>query len=186
VLLRIAIELILSVAALLASYSFWQVRKRDVYFRHMMRDQHFLETWFSAYRTTFAKMRDPVIPFEGKNGIPYMLTLGVVGRADRAAIRLLYLSFGVPLAAILIGSYFLGLPYLAVNVALSCLSALAPLCRPAKESALTDILEVAVVLRKWDTENASDCEKFVQQAWALKPLYEAVRKAGPAVPASPP
>jgi len=84
---------------------------------------------------------------------------------------------GFVLLGVVLGSYFLGTVYLAINVIIIFLSAIPGISEPARDNALLQVLTLAVILDKWRAENATDCEQWIEQAWSLRPLYNAVKSA---------
>ena len=77
----------------------------------------------------------------------------------------------------MLGSYFLGTVFLAINAAIIFLSALPGISERARNNALLQVMTLAVILDKWHVENATDCEQWIGQARSLSPLYDAVKAA---------
>jgi hypothetical protein len=97
--------------------------------------------------------------------------------ADRASQRRAAMTFAAVVAAVLIGSYFLGAVYLLTNLVLLCLAASVPISRPAQSNALEHVFTIALILHRWRLENATECDQWIDYAKSLRPLYEAVKKA---------
>ena len=52
-----------------------------------------------------------------------------------------------------------------------------PLSNAAKKSALQHVLILGLILRKWRQENPTECDDWIEQAWTLQPLYDAIKDA---------
>jgi hypothetical protein len=79
--------------------------------------------------------------------------------------------------AVAIGSYFLGVAFLAINAAIIALSALPSLSKPALSNALVQVVTLAVIIDKWHAENAVDCQAWIDRTQEYSTLYEAVKAA---------
>jgi len=57
------------------------------------------------------------------------------------------------------------------------LTAIMSISTAARSDASENIFAIGLILHKWHLENAADCDQFVEQAYALRPVYEAVKNA---------
>ena len=57
---------------------------------------------------------------------------------------------------------------------LFCLCGLGPLSNPARFNAIEQIVELAVILFRWDREDPNECAAFVERAHSLCDLYATV------------
>jgi hypothetical protein len=71
----------------------------------------------------------------------------------------------------------MGLVYLAINVGLFFLTALVPISSSARMNATDHILTIGVILHQWRLAKPADCDRWIDDAWSLRPLYDAVKKA---------
>ena len=159
---------------LFAGQTFWQLRKRERFLKEAIRTPAFIESLISRERLASPPPR--VLALVQKNEVGYVLNMKCVMDADRVSQRRVTIFFGVVVAAILVGSYFIGLVYLAINVALFFLTASVPIASSAQSNAAEHIFTVGLILHRWRLENAKQCDEFVESAWSLRPLYEVVRK----------
>ena len=176
--MNIIIEIVLGTAVLFAAQSFWQLRKRQSFLKQAISNTVLLQLVISRDSLTSPP---PHIVFltslpVQKDETGYVINIKRVSDADRATQRRVTLMFAVPIVAILVGSYFLGALYLAINVGLFFLTALVPISSSARRNAVDHILTIAVILHRWRLERPAECDKWIEDAWSLRPLYEAVRK----------
>jgi hypothetical protein len=174
-LLHIIIEIVLAVAMLFAASTFWQLRKRARFLKEAMCSPPFLESLISREELTSPPPR--ALAFAQMNEVGYVLNIKCVVDADRASQRRVTLFHAVAVAVIFVGSYFLGPVYLAINVVLFFLTAVDPISPSAKTNAMEHIFTIGLILHKWRLDNATECDQWIEHAWSLRPLYEAVRKA---------
>lgn len=174
-LLHIMIEIVLAVAMLFAASAFWQLRKRAKFLKQAICSPQFLESLISPKR--LASPPQHVLVFVQKNKVGYVLNMKTVMDADRAAQRRVTLFHAGAIAAIFFGSYLLGPVYLAINVVLFLLMASEPISSSAKTNATEHIFAIGLILHKWRLDNANECDQWIEYAWSLRPLYEAVKKA---------
>ena len=159
---------------LFAGQTFWQLRKRERFLKDAIRTPAFLESLISRERLTSPPPH--VLAFVQKNEVGYVLNMKCVMDADRASQRRVAILFSAVIAAILVGSYFMGLVYLAINVVLFFVTASVPIASSAQSNAMEHIFTVGLILHRWRLEDAKQCDEFVEHAWSLRPLYEVVRK----------
>lgn len=174
-LLHITIEIVLAVATLFASLTFWQLRKRERFLKMAIYNSPFLESVISRERLANPSPRISV--FAQKNEGGYVFNMKLAVDADSASQRRVTLFSAVAIAAIFIGSYFLGVSYLVINVVLFFLTDLVPISSSAQSNAMEQVFIMALILHKWRLDNATECDQWVEHAWSVHPLYEAVKKA---------
>jgi hypothetical protein len=169
---RIAIEIVLGLITFFAGGLFWQLRKRARFLAEAVRSQPLLNEFIS--RQTLESASPMVTPFAEKK-LTYALNVQLVVDADAASQRRTMLMFVFVLAATFVGSYFLGLTYLAINIVLFFFSALSPISPSARSNALQHVLALALILHRWRTENPRECDEWVARVPSLAPIYNAVR-----------
>jgi hypothetical protein len=104
-----------------------------------------------------------------------MVRVGAMARADHVSQRRLKFLTGAVVFAFLVASYFLGPVYLCVSIAVFLFSGLGSIGSAARTNALDHILAFSYLLHRWHLEDPTGCEKWVQQAHALKPLHSVVK-----------
>jgi hypothetical protein len=174
--LRIAIGLALAVVSYALSAFFWPLWKRSRLVGRLVRDADFLRA-----SITPAKLAEPpesVSIYAERHSHGYAVNIfGVVGSDEKALTRL-KIRVGVPLLLALVASYFLGIPYLLLNLAVTALVAAFPLGQRGRASAAEQVLTLAVILHRWHGEDPAECADFIGGAWTLRPLYDAVLRVG--------
>lgn len=171
---RIALEVLLAVATLFTGRSIWQLHKRAKFLKHVICNQPYLERSISP--DALINPSPMIAPFIEQNQTGYFMNIKCVIEADRVLQRRVKIAFGLVLAAIFVGSYFIGVLYFIINIVLFSLTASAPISQRAQANALRHVLTLAVILRQWHLENSVECEQWVEQAWSLRPLYDVVKK----------
>ena len=174
-LLQITIEIILAVVTFFAAYAFWEFSKRAGLLKRMIYDQLFLEDFIS--REMLISPPAAILPFAEKNKVGYIVNVGVVLKADSNSQRLGALLFVMVLAAVLIGSYFLGIIYLCINVTLFFLAALMPVSPSTERNAMEQVATIALILYRWHLEDGVQCDQWIERAQNLKLLYNVVKPA---------
>lgn len=173
--MTIVIGVVLALVAYVAGLTFWQVIKRAQYVRKTLANDYFLNQWITR------KLLDSAAPelefYLQKMPGGRALNIGVEVRSDQSSLQWMKVFSGVAAAAALIGSYFVGPIYLAVSVGVFCLAALGRVSDHAKTNALKHIVTMAVILDRWRTEDAAECEQWIEQTYTLRPLYDAVKAA---------
>src|SRR5437773_9613108 len=152
---RIAIEIVLGLVTFFAGGLFWQLRKRARFLADAIRNEPLLSQFIS--RETLESASPMVTPFAEKK-VTYALNVQLVVDADAASQRRTMFIFVLILAATLVGSYFLGIAYLAINLALLFFSAFSPISPSARSNALQHVLALALILYRWRTENPHECD----------------------------
>ncbi len=170
--LTILVELVLAVATILAGQTWWQLWKRRRFLKRAIYDASFLRRVITP-----AALSDPTpyaAMFAAKNDVGYVLNIKVLLDADSRSQQVMMLLSGISAGCILLGSIFLGHVFLGMNLGLFCLCGLEPLRNPAKNNAIAQIVELAVILFRWDREDPIECAAFIQRAHSLRELYSAV------------
>ena len=112
--------------------------------------------------------------------VPYERFIAWFHLAHFAALKQTALIFFALCAGILVGSYFMGLGYLAANVIIFFLPAPGAPRQAAKMSNLHHIHTVAINLLSWYTEYPGDCSQFCRiKQRELKPLLDTIVKLIP-------
>lgn len=172
---QLVIEVVIGTITLIAGNFFWQIHKRGKFLIRALHDTPFLSQLIC--RSALDTPSPVLATYVAKLQPGYVLNIQVVISSDKEALSRTKMIFGSMVAAALVGSYFLGVPYLVINVVVFFLSALAPLSQPARRSAAQQILTLAVILDKWRSENGTECEEFIKRAWAFRTLYDVVKDA---------
>ena len=169
-------EIVIGIIALVAGSFFWQLHKCDKFLTHAIRDASFLSQLIS---TAVLDSPPPLVAPYIQSLQPgyYLFNIDAVIYSHKKTQLTLKILFGSVVAAVLIGSYFLGIPYLAINTFLFVLSVLAPITQQGRANAEKQILALSVILDRWRSENATECEQWIKQTWALRPVYNAVSEA---------
>jgi cation transport regulator ChaC len=81
------------------------------------------------------------------------------------------------LLLVLAASVVLGSTCLLINLGIFLLVGFVPIMESAKQNADEQILTLGVILYKWRSENALECDEFVARAHSLRKLYDAVLRA---------
>jgi hypothetical protein len=170
--LRIIAEIVLGIALLYPAFMFWQLRKRKRFWKQAIHNRRFLESLIS--RESLANPPSDLLRYVRT---PYMWNLKVLFDADKLAIRRFSIRYGTVIAAVVIASAFLGPVFLAISIALFFLARIVPISPPARSDASENIFTIGLILHKWRVENAADCDQFVEQAYGLHAVYEAVKNA---------
>ena len=169
---RIAVEIVLAIITFFAGGLFWQLRKRARFLAEAIRSEPLLNQFIS--RETLDSASPMVTPFAEKK-VTYALNVQLVVDADAASQRRTMFMFVLILAATFVGSYFLGVTFLVINLVLFFLSAFSPISPSARSNALQHILALALILHRWRTENPRECDEWVARVPSLAPIYNAVR-----------
>lgn len=173
--IELSIEVILAIITLVAGSFFWQIPKREKFLMRTIHDGQFLSQLISARALDDPSPR--VTAFTKRLPQGYALNIQMVISSDQQSLRISKIILGSVAIAAFVGSYFLGVPYLVLNLVVFLLPALAGVSRQARANAAQQILALAVILDRWRVENSTECEEWVKQAWSLRPLYDAVKDA---------
>jgi len=170
--LRILGEIALAVVAFFVGATLWQLQKRKAFLKGASTSEPFLGRLIT--RKTLANPPSQIEPYLAKNNIGYFINIEVVVSADRRSQRLPSIIALGGLLLILLGSFYLGYEFLAINVALICLLGCQPVSHAAKLNACEHIVTIAAILFRWRAEDPDGCDKWVGHVPALSELYKAV------------
>jgi hypothetical protein len=173
--IRIAIEVVIAILLLIVGNIFWEFPKRAKFLKKAISDQQFLLLLLAP--GAFDSLTQAITRYAECDG-NYMASIGALAHADQVSHRRLKFVTLAVVLALLVGSYFLGLIYLAVSIAVFLFSGLGPIGSAARKNALDHILALGYVLHRWHLEDPTGCEQWVQQAYTLKPLYSVVKIVG--------
>ena len=118
-----------------------------------------------------------ILPLLEKHQEGFVINIHVAIYSDTQATKRSKIMFGVISGIVLLISYFLGVSYLVINAAIFFLSGLARVSQQAQANAHQQIIALATILDRWRRHNISECEQWLQQAWSLRSLYDAVKNA---------
>jgi hypothetical protein len=165
-------EVVIGIVTLMAGSYFWQVYKRDKFLMRVIHDEPFLSQLI--FTDALDNPSPMIAPYIEKLPPGYVLNIQIVINSDKVALRRTKIILGFVVAIALVGSYFLGVSYFVINTGIFFLSALARVSQQARASAAQQILTLAIILDRWRSENATECDQWIKQAWTLRPLYDAV------------
>lgn len=172
----LVIEIVIGIIVLVAGSFFWQLHKCDKFLTHAIRDASFLSQLISP-----AVLDSPpplvALYLEGLQPGHHIFHIDAALYSHQKTQLTLKILFGSVGAVALIGSYFLGIPYLVINTFLFVFSVLAPITHQARTNAEKQILALSVLLDRWHSENATECEQWIKQTSALWAVYNAVNEA---------
>ncbi len=174
--LKILVELALFVITFAAGSIWWQLRKRGTFVRKVVKDEILLKNVIS--KDALANPPAQILPYIQRNEIGYFLNIDVVLRADQTSQRIPMLVVTVVLLLVFVGSYFVAVIDLWINLGVLLLVGLAPIMDSARHNADEQVLTLGVILHRWRTENAPECDAFVAQARSLEKLYDTVKRVG--------
>ena len=169
--MRIFLEILLALACLFLSSMWWALIKRDTLLKDAIRDGTVLSV---LTREQFENPPAQIAVYATKHELGYAMNLHVLLKADKRALRIPKLLFGVPLALLLIGSYVLGWTIFAINLGLFGLAGLQRVPNSAKANALEQVISIGVILYRWNAEDAAECRAFITKAHTLSNLYASV------------
>jgi hypothetical protein len=171
---NIVIEVVIALVVLFVSNSFWQLVKRDRFLKNLIRFSPFLEELISK-----GSLNDPnpkFTVFAEKNQLGYAINVSCAIESDRKTIKRLEITFGLVGLIATIGSYALGPIFFIINCVLFILPVFAPVAQSAQRSAIDHIMEMAVILYRWRSDNPTECDNFISKASSLQSLYDAIKK----------
>jgi hypothetical protein len=175
-LFRIVIEIALGVGMLRAASTFWQFQKRKRYWKEAMQNPTLLASLISRER-----LEDPprdVLFFARtpKKEVGYIWNVKCLMDSDKNAVRRCTIFYLIAIAAILVGSYFLGVVYFVINAVLMLLTTFVPISTETKSDAALSIFALGLILHKWRLNSAAECDQFIEQARGFRVLYEVVKR----------
>ena len=106
---HVAIEIVLAIAILFVSSSFWQLAKRDKYLKEIIRNKSLLE--HLIMRSNLDAPNPKYKVYAEKNEIGYFVNIQSVIESDRKTIKRLKNIFGLIGIAVTIASGTLGSTY---------------------------------------------------------------------------
>ena len=171
--IRIAIEVVIAILLLMIGNTLWEFPKRAKFLKRAISDQQFLLSFLTP--VTFDSLSPAITAYADQCDGNYMVSMGALAHADRVSQRRVKLLTGAVVLALLVGSYFLGPLYLAISIAVFLFSALGSIGSAARTNALDHILAVSYILHRWHLADPVGCEKWVERAYTLKPLYSVVK-----------
>ena len=172
--MMLIIEIILAIATYVIARQFWACFKRDKYLRQVMGSESHLEIFISR---DVLETPSPLMAFFAQpNDAGYFINIKAISAADRASVLRIKVLCTIALLGIATVNYFVVPSYLLINVVVLFLARLGALSEPAKRSALHHVMGLALIFHKWHMKDPVECERFFQQALALRPLYNVVKK----------
>jgi len=171
--MKVLIECVLALVCVFFGSMWWALIKRDRFMRQAAQDDSLISRFVTGdlFKNPPARI---AIYAQGDN---YLSNLSAVVAADKRALRSQKIIFGLLSAAALLASFFLGFIYFAINLGLFFLVGLQPVPESAKINALEQIAAVALILYRWNANDAPECNAFVSQAHSLSRLYAGVLRA---------
>src|SRR5262249_58210303 len=135
--IRIVIEIVIAILLLIVGNTFWEFPKRVTFLKRAISDQQFLLSFLAP--VTFDSLSPAITAYGDQCDGNYMISMGALAHADRVSQRRSKLVTGAVVLALLVGSYFLGLVYLAISAAVFLVSALGSIGSAARQNALDHI-----------------------------------------------
>jgi len=172
--IRIAIEVALAAVLSFSSVGFWQVVKGRRYGKRLAQDQEFLDNFtqrlnsdkpFSERTSGLQMIRDS-----------WAFNMLLVTKSELQALGMLRNLNLVVCLAILAGSFFLGIVYLAVNIFLFMFWALTGLSAAAQNNTLKMLLSMAQILYCWRRDDKDGYEAFLEDAVGVRKLASSVER----------
>jgi hypothetical protein len=168
----IVIKVVLAIGILFVANSFWQLLKRDNFLKKIIRSKPFLEQLISG--SALHKPGPKVATYAEKSQLGYALNISLVVEADRKTIKRLQIIFGLIGIIVAAGSYAFGLIYLILNCAFFVIPAFFPITQSARRSAIDHIIEIAVILFRWRSEDSIQCDDFANKS-VLRTLNDVIK-----------
>jgi hypothetical protein len=176
-LIHIGIEIVLIIATLFAGNMFWELRKRDRFLKQTISNQYFLEELITRQVLVNASQHQYIAPLVEKNEIGWFLNIQCVINADRDSQKKIVVQHAIVLLVILTASLFLGVPFLVINLIVFVLSQFGKISQSAQINVFQHVLTIALILDKWRSDNATECNDWIEKAPSLRPIYNAVMNA---------
>jgi hypothetical protein len=117
--------------------------KRAKFLRAIICNQPFLEGFLS--RDALANPSPMIKPFAQRNEIGYFVNINCVIEADTISQRRVKIPCALVLGAILVGSCFLGVPHLVINIVAFVLTSFAPISQSVQTNDLQYVLALALI-----------------------------------------
>jgi hypothetical protein len=174
--IRVAIEIVLVVLLFLIGVGFWNCAKSPRFLLRLLSDYDVLRRFYlNMKREQFERT---VVPFppaaeSATPEVAFPVTIASYIRASLIALSRTRNMLSVPIVGILVGSHFLGSPFLLINLAVFLLLALPPLSDAAQNNAFSDIATLALYVYKWNQIDEEECRWFCNERWPrfLKTLH---------------
>jgi hypothetical protein len=171
---RIGIEIVFVLVLNFSAMGFWQSVATRRVFSKSLADQDFLDRVISALNDEkpFTERARDLRMLQGgwANNLAAVLQ---VQTESLSRARSLHLIIAL---AVLIGSYFLGIVYLCINVGIFFLLGLFGRTRSSVRIAYRDTVALAVILYRWRHENPKEHASFMESGWTLRELNGAVER----------
>lgn len=171
---RILIELALAPVLLFFALWFWQAFHRKRYIRRLAQDQKTLDEFVQALNSEspFSERAAILEPVNGN----WALNMLLVTKSDQQAIGTVQVISVLVCAAVVVGSFFLGPVFLAANLGLALLPALIGAGAATKNSALGEILSMALIIYRWKQADPESYRRFLLEAVGIHKLDSAVER----------
>jgi len=169
---RVAIEIVIAGILFVAAMWFWQSVKSRGYLKKCCQDEALLNRFLSELndQKPFSQRTSQLQAFEG-NWALNMLLRTRVSRGAFGAMKTMTLVVCLALIGL---SYFLGLIFLAINVAIFLLWGIPGAFGAAANAALQDILSMASIAYRWKREDPLSYQEFLAQAYGLHKIDAAL------------
>jgi hypothetical protein len=168
----IVIEVVLAIGILFVANSFWQLVKRDNFLKKIIRSKPLLEEVIP--RSALHKSDPKIAAYAEKTQLGYALNIPLVVEADRKTIKRLQIIFGLIGIIVAAGSYAFGLIYLILNCTFFAIPAFFPITQSAQRSAIDHVIEIAVILFHWRSEDSMQCDDFANKS-VLRTLNDVIK-----------
>jgi uncharacterized membrane protein YwzB len=172
--LKILLELIILVALFFLGDSFWQLIKRDKFMRDAVNNKQLLDNFIT--KELFLNPPARVALYAKKNEIGWFMNIHVLLKSDRSTQTKMKTILIIIVLVLLAGSYILGWAFFAINSICFMLMTLFPISNSAKINALENILCLALILHHWRSENALECDQWIEQGRSLHKVYNSIKK----------
>lgn len=168
--ITIVIEVVLAILLLTASASFWACIKSPKFLGHVLSEYGELKKFLNFLdKDTIHRESQDIQPVLGS----YSNNIATWMKASFYALDKARNMTALVSAAIIIVSYFLGLEFLLINVALFFLVSLAPIPASAQKNMFSDLHIMIVTIYKWNSVDPEQCRQFctTEQPRMLKNIY---------------
>src|SRR5712692_9686919 len=169
----IPLEILLAILALILGTSFWAVAKSPVHLRSVLGDIGELTRFVDFLgRDNLIKEAESVKPVFGS----YLKNILLFEKAHLIALNNTWNMLSV-LTILLIGlSYFVGLIYMTVNIALFLLPVVREIPASAKDNNITHVHTVILNVYKWNKMAPGGCLEHCMNDSGLKQIHRMVNE----------
>ena len=170
--IKIIIEIVLGVILLVISSGFWNCVKSPKFLAKTLSNYEELKKFFDNFvKDKIEQESDVVDPKIGFSSNIILWMKASMAALDRTRNIMLFF-----IIVILIGSYFLGIVFLLINIALFFLMAFPSIAASAQNNILSDIHTIMLNVYKWNKVNHGECEHFcnIEQPRILKNIYKII------------